>query len=499
LGVSLVGIVRTAGVAVGVCLCLLCAAPGSLADGGTPVVGRIDLNSVYQVSHDGRWLRGVRNGVGEVVLDRQSGAVTALGDDGNANWLVRDNPRFRLSRTGWQIHARDASVYIIDVATGARTRIDADSRGRPLVPSWSGVEFEFSTEWNDFDDSPQLLITSASVSKSGRKAAFCANYDVPAKPFLYVKDLVTGRLTRTKVVCGAVRDETDYLRGDRGPEISDDGRVVHVNGDEFRQPTGGPTTGWLSDTLYFTASGKSRTITGWGSMTRDGRIVLMRVGVHRPGAADRTGGRVGAYNVSTRRIVRLPGTHLIYGNDPFEFSAFDQASRRGRFIVNDTSVIDRTYGITTDIRTILRQQGYTPFPTEEPGDPSFLRISGNGAVVVAPVMLPDPRPEGTANEGIYNEVVVTGWQPPVGIALAADPAMSKLVVDVDPDKGRGFWVFQVQGLRADGSWRTLARKYRTLGGRETRTVDLGVGTFRVRVKAKYGYQGAVSTPVTLAR
>jgi hypothetical protein len=497
-GVLLVGIIRAAGVAVGLGLCLLGTAPGSLADGGTPVVGRIDLNSVYQVSHDGRWLRGVRNGVGEVVLDRQSGAVSALGDDGNANWFVRDNPRFRLSRTGWQIHARDASVYLIDTATGVRTRIDADSRGRPLVPSWRGVEFEFSTEWNDFADSPQLLITSASVSRSGRKAAFCANYDVPAKPFLYLKDLVTGRLTRTKVVCGAVRDETDYLRSDRGPEISDDGRVVHVNGDELRQPTGGPTTGWLSDTLYFTASGKSRSVKGWGTMTRDGRSVLMLVGVHRPGRADRTAGRVGAYDVSTRKITRLPGSDLIYGNDPFEFSAFEQASRRGRFIVNDTSVIDRTYGITSDIRAILRQQGYTPFPTEEPGDPSYLRISGDGTVVVAPVMLPDPQPEVSANAGIYNEVVVTGWQPAVRIALSADPAMSQLVVDVDPDKGHGFWVFQVQRQEPDGSWRTLARKYRTQGSRETRTVDLGAGTCRVRVKAKYGYQSAVSAPVTLA-
>ena len=396
----------------GTALCLIAASPAACADEGAPLVSRIDLNSVYQVSHDGRWLRGVRNGIGEVILDRQTGTVTALSDDGNANLFVRDNPRLLLSRQGWQIHARDASVYLIDAATGTRERIDTDSQGRPLVPSWRGVEFEFSTEWNDFHDSPQLLITEDSVSKSGRRAAFCANYDVPTKPYLYVKDLVTGRLTRTTVVCGAVRDETDYLRGDRGPEMSDDGRVVHVNGDEYRH--GGATSAWSTDTVYFPGSGKSRTVNGWGTMTRDGRTILMRVGVHKPGTPDRTGGRIGAYNVTTRKVTRLPGRSTIYGNDPFEFSAFDQASRRGRFIVNATSVIDRTYGIMIDIRAILRQQGYTPFPTEEPGDPSYLRISGDGTVVVAPVMLPDPQPDGTASEGIYNEVVVTGWQPAGG-------------------------------------------------------------------------------------
>lgn len=74
---------------------------------------------------------------------------------------------------------------------------------------------------------------------------------------------------------------------------------------------------------------------------------------------------------------------------------------------------------------------------------------------------------------------------------------SALVVDVNPNRGRGFWRVQVQRLRADGSWRTIGT-YRTKGAKETRRVALGRGTYRVRVMAKHGYQGTLSAPVRVA-
>jgi hypothetical protein len=70
---------------------------------------------------------------------------------------------------------------------------------------------------------------------------------------------------------------------------------------------------------------------------------------------------------------------------------------------------------------------------------------------------------------------------------------------VDPDKGPGFWTFRVQAQRTDGSWRTLKRTYRTQGSRETRTIDLPAGTYRVRVQPKNGYLGSTSAEVTLAK
>ena len=292
-------------------LLLVCPARPAVADdGSTAVVTRMGLDSVAEVSHNARWVKGSERlsaaTIREVILDRETGAKTPDAS-GEPRWFIRDNPTLRLNRDpSDEIYAYpDTATYLINVATGTRKRIDTDSRGTPLKPSWSGLD-HYDTEYDSFYDSPQLLISAASVSRDGRKAAFCTNYETPRKPLLYVKDLKTGHLTRTRVLCGVAWDETTQFR--RAPEMSDDGRVVHVNGDQFRVPTGGDTTHWLADTLYFTGSGKVRKVNGWGSMTRDGGTVFMRVGVRPPDTDDRTGGRVGAYNVRTRRITPLPGT-----------------------------------------------------------------------------------------------------------------------------------------------------------------------------------------------
>jgi subtilisin family serine protease len=75
---------------------------------------------------------------------------------------------------------------------------------------------------------------------------------------------------------------------------------------------------------------------------------------------------------------------------------------------------------------------------------------------------------------------------------------SKLRVDVDPDRGRGYWSFRVQRKAADGSWRDL-RAYRTAGARERRTLNLRGGSYRVVVKAQHGHRGVTSAEVYLRR
>lgn len=74
---------------------------------------------------------------------------------------------------------------------------------------------------------------------------------------------------------------------------------------------------------------------------------------------------------------------------------------------------------------------------------------------------------------------------------------SKLKVDIDPNRGRGAWTFQVQRER-DGSWRKVGT-YRTLGSRETRTINLPKGCYRVRVPAQAGYAETYSESICLAR
>ncbi len=75
---------------------------------------------------------------------------------------------------------------------------------------------------------------------------------------------------------------------------------------------------------------------------------------------------------------------------------------------------------------------------------------------------------------------------------------SKLYLNVNPNKGSGYWRVTVQKKRTDGTWRTVGT-YRTYTSKETRTLDLSKGTYRVWVNPKYGYSGAMSTKVRLAR
>ena len=96
-------------------------------------------------------------------------------------------------------------------------------------------------------------------------------------------------------------------------------------------------------------------------------------------------------------------------------------------------------------------------------------------------------------------VAVTGWHPAATARVKPIVGASRLFVDVNPNKGRGYWSFTVQRLSPDGTWSRATRTLRTPGPKETRTVDLKAGTYRVVVKAKYGYLGTTSTRVNLSR
>ncbi len=101
--------------------------------------------------------------------------------------------------------------------------------------------------------------------------------------------------------------------------------------------------------------------------------------------------------------------------------------------------------------------------------------------------------------GVPGTIANGGCPMPVAaVKVKAKSGKSKLYVDVNPNKGRGYWRFQVQLKRTDGSWKPL-KTDKTKGSKETRTLNLKKGTYRVWVNPKYGYQGVLSAEVYLKK
>ena len=84
------------------------------------------------------------------------------------------------------------------------------------------------------------------------------------------------------------------------------------------------------------------------------------------------------------------------------------------------------------------------------------------------------------------------------VKAATNSKQSKLKVDIDPNRGRRAWTFQVQRQRDDESWRTVGT-YRTRGSRETRTINLRKGIYRIHLRAQAGYAETYSDAVWLER
>jgi hypothetical protein len=84
------------------------------------------------------------------------------------------------------------------------------------------------------------------------------------------------------------------------------------------------------------------------------------------------------------------------------------------------------------------------------------------------------------------------------VVVSVSAKQSKFKVDIDPNKGSKSWVFQVERRRDNDTWRTL-KTYRTSGNRETRTINLRKGVYRIHVKARFGYAETYSDTIYLER
>jgi hypothetical protein len=145
----------------------------------------------------------------------------------------------------------------------------------------------------------------------------------------------------------------------------------------------------------------------------------------------------------------------------------------------------------------------TPTPTATPTATPTVTATPTATPTVTPTPTATPTVTASATPTVTPTPTATPiptWVPkptPV-VRVKAVQGKSKLRVNVDPNRGKDFWTFRVQVRRADGSWRAL-KTYRTKGRSETRTVNLRKGTYRVRVKPKFGYAGISSSEVRLRR
>ena len=358
------------------------------------VVQPTGLFGIYEASHDGQWLFGVPDNASyltPVVLDRASGTATGQvgGEAFRITGFVRDNPNLRLEVDSTVPGYEFAALWLHDLASGARLRVDTDSTGLPLFPSWTGPQG--TTQ-------PRIAVSPKSVSRDGAYVAMCVD-DAKRIPRLSVKNLVSGELKATAVRCGVGASGIVRL-----PEISADGSVVHVNGSvDDVATTAHPYPSYVrADRLVFPLGKKVkvRKVQGWGSMTRNGRTLFMVRGTRAPGAR-RLAGLVGAYDIRAGWTRTMPGRWAIYGNNVIaNFSASDKASSNGRYVVygSKVKVIDRKKGRKVDLATPMTAAGYPPSAYVQS------RISGDGRVVFALTTTG----ASTGFGRVY--VAVTGWR-----------------------------------------------------------------------------------------
>lgn len=469
------------------------------------------MSGVDAISTDARWLVGSHprdEGASApnpmVRMDRRTGEETILCDwaDPDLGYcslaeqggMIPESPNLLLELIddnavrGW---FPSGGVYLTDTTSGQRTRIDTDSAGTPLQPAWSASRCGGQC---DYHQTPRLHISTESISGDGRMAAFCANYDAPRQPLLYVKDLASGALTRTSVRCGVYRfgpeDDDDEFNDEAmtTPSVSADGALVHVSGDLSSIAEHG-ILGWQPDTLYAPATGQARVVPGSGSMTRDGSTLFLRSGTQQDAPEADVDVQYVALDVATGTQTALPWMGEFLGSQPGALlDTTRSASDDGTLVLNRTAVRDVATGAQVDIASLLRERGMQP--TTEWGT---LRISGDGSTILVDIIAGDPLAE--ANNAV---VMVTGWgwQPMASARLSLVDEQTALRVDVDPDGVAGPWTVEVQQAQEDtvaaSGWTTLPTQHTTSGPGNTLTLDLPTGVYRVHVPAQHGHRAFIS-------
>lgn len=117
------------------------------------------------------------------------------------------------------------------------------------------------------------------------------------------------------------------------------------------------------------------------------------------------------------------------------------------------------------------------------------------------VVNPSPTPTPSASEvpvGSDDPIVVQNPdRASARVGVKARHHRTTLFVNVGPNLRKGDWTVQVQKRASDGSWHDFGKTRKTHGKREHLWINLHKGTYRVKVVAGHGREGATSNSVSL--
>lgn len=241
-------------------------------------------------------------------------------------------------------------VLVRDRVTGLTKDVTRRSNGKRLRPAWTGTCTQARCEEDQkLTYAPQL--TGGQISGNGRYVVFSANFAVPGRIDVYLKNLRTGRLQRFTGAGRMFVQEGDAERIP-APSVSHNARTVLIPG-RLDSYEAGDT--WTAGRALFNRADLVD-IGGVGnSMTRDGATITIN-GVFA-GSSEGPPSEVAWYDVAigTRVPATPAGLRLTLTN----------ASSDGRYVVwkpdlaSALRLRDRTAGLDHDLQAALTAAGYT--------------------------------------------------------------------------------------------------------------------------------------------